>query len=42
MIDIRLRNNNMAKGDLAPENVHNEGVEHGMKTGIVLFTRWGC
>ena len=26
----------MAKGDLAPENVHNEGVEHGMKTGIVM------
>ena len=25
-----MRNNNMAKADLAPENVHNEGVEHGM------------
>ena len=39
---VRFTNSIMAKGDLAPENVHNEGVEHGMKTGIVLFTRWGC
>ena len=39
---VSFTNSIMAKGDLAPENVHNEGVEHGMKTGIVLFTRWGC
>ena len=27
---VRFTNSIMAKGDLAPENAHNEGVEHGM------------
>ena len=29
----------MAQGDLAPENAHNEGVEHGMKTMIFAYVR---
>ena len=27
------------KGDMAQENAHNEGVEHGMKTGTFAFVR---
>ena len=27
------------KGDMAQENAHNEGVEHGMKTRIFAFAR---
>jgi len=36
---VRFTNSIMAKGDLAPENAHNEGVEHGMKTRIFAFAR---
>ena len=36
---VRFTNSIMAKGDLAPENAHNEGVEHGMKTRIFAFVR---
>ena len=28
----------MTNADMAPEEAHNEGIEHGRKTGIVLFT----
>ena len=36
---VSFTNSIMAKGDLAPENAHNEGVEHGMKTGTFAFVR---
>ena len=36
---VSFTNSIMAKGDLAPENAHNEGVEHGMKTRIFAFVR---
>ena len=36
---VRFTNSIMAKGDLAPENAHNEGVEHGMKTRIFASVR---
>ena len=36
---VSFTNSIMAKGDLAPENAHNEGVEHGMKTRIFAFAR---
>ena len=29
----------MTNADMAPEEAHNEGIEHGRKTGIVLFSR---
>ena len=35
---VRLRSSNMTNADVAPEAAHNEGIEHGRKTGIVLFT----
>ena len=38
VIDIMLRSSNMTNADMAPKEVHNEGIEHGRKTGIVLFT----
>ena len=36
---VSFTNSIMAKGDLAPENAHNEGVEHGMKTRVRGFLR---
>ena len=30
----------MTNADMAPEEAHDEGIEHEMKTGIVLFV-WG-
>ena len=39
MIDIRLRNNNMAEGDLAPKTAHSAGINDGRMMGIVALVR---
>ncbi len=32
----------MTDADMAPEATHNEGIENGRTTGIVLFTLHAC